>query len=222
MSNMINNLLMLTVLCIVTLNYHQHCNCVYIYGLVLHNPIPDDLGLNNHKNDEKDSNFHQLYRYGSDKDIQNKQNNNDKQLEMIEGHDRIRCKQDSDCIYDDGPDNEELMYCDRHYGYCDFFRQIGELCRYDSQCDAGLICMFGHCEKPAPPGEAGTRCNDSSDCNPGLCCARQHGERICKPKLKHGQQCFVPLGGLNYSLNELCPCNQGLECRSVKSKNSKR
>lgn len=95
----------------------------------------------------------------------------------------IRCKQDSDCIDDD--DNisghpENLMYCDRHYGFCDFFRQVGELCRHDSQCDSGLICMFGKCAQPFAAGERGSRCLNGNDCASGLCCARQHGERICK------------------------------------------
>ncbi|UXI22779.1 hypothetical protein NH340_JMT08722 [Sarcoptes scabiei] len=116
-----------------------------------------------------------------------------------------------------------MMYCDRHYGYCDYFRSAGDLCRHDSQCDGDLICMFGRCEVPSKSGQKGARCNHSDDCLEGLCCARQHGERICKPKLKLGQQCFVPLGGLDYSLNELCPCDQGLECRTIfKGKISKR
>ena len=68
----------------------------------------------------------------------------------------IRCKQDSDCIDDNSPGNpENLMYCDRHYGFCDYFRQVGELCRHDSQCDSGLICMFGKCAMPVEPGQTG-------------------------------------------------------------------
>lgn len=95
----------------------------------------------------------------------------------------IRCKQDSDCIDDNSPESpENLMYCDRHYGFCDYFRQVGELCRHDSQCDSGLICMFGKCAHPVEPGQRGARCTDASDCAPGHCCARQHGELICKVK----------------------------------------
>ncbi|RWS27420.1 dickkopf-related protein 3-like protein [Leptotrombidium deliense] len=60
-----------------------------------------------------------------------------------------------------------------------------------------------------------------ADCHPHLCCARQHGERICKAKLQKGQRCFVPLGGLDYSLNELCPCDEGLSCVQRKRKSEK-
>lgn len=133
----------------------------------------------------------------------------------------VKCKQDSDCIDDNSTDTENLMYCDHHYGFCDFFRAEGELCRHDSQCDSGLLCMFGRCAKALKPGQKGARCRDASECATGLCCARQHGEHICKPKLKPGQQCFVPLGGLDYSLNELCPCEEGLACQSVKAKNKR-
>lgn len=131
------------------------------------------------------------------------------------------CSQDSDCINDNAPDGEPLMYCDRHYGRCDFFRQADELCRHDSQCDNGLQCMFGRCAQPAAAGHQGARCNEAADCNAGLCCARQHGEKICKPRLSRGQTCFVPSGGLEYSLNELCPCDVGLECRPVLLKNKR-
>ena len=134
---------------------------------------------------------------------------------------KIRCKQDSDCIDDNSADSENLMYCDRHYGYCDSFRKVGDLCRHDSQCDSGLICMFGKCAQPFAQGNNGARCSEASDCNAGLCCARQHGERICKPKLKLGHQCFVPEGGLDYSLNELCPCDEGFECKRMKAKSKR-
>ena len=244
--------LLLLIIAIIIIQMNSQCYCVYIYGLVLHNPIPDDLGLKNslhqHSSSEssesaigQDQNSHHIYEtidndyydnnFG-DKGKRNfissfSQHDNHRQQQQQQTkqkilNSRIKCRQDSDCIDDDGSENDLLMYCDQHYSYCDYFRQIGELCRYDSQCDNGLICMFGQCEKPFEQGHLGSRCKDSDDCNDGLCCARQHGERICKTKLKHGQQCFVPLGGLNYSLNELCPCDEGLECRTIKSKNSLR
>ena len=177
---------------------------------MLHNPIPDDLGIKSrdmYQQDDSDGHKDGLSVHTFPVNLHHEL--------------RIRCKQDSDCIDDDGPDNENLMYCDRHYGFCDYFRQVGELCRHDTQCDTGLICMFGRCEKPFKPGHKGARCHDASDCNEGLCCARQHGERICKVKLKMGQQCFVPLGGLDYSLNELCPCDTGLQCQEIKSKSKR-
>ena len=62
---------------------------------------------------------------------------------------------------------------------------------------------------------SGTRCSNDQDCGEGKCCARQHGEYICKNKLQHGHMCFVPKGGLAYSLNELCPCEEGLVCINI-------
>nr|XP_046919967.1 uncharacterized protein LOC124499995 [Dermatophagoides farinae] len=225
-------------LIITIINMNRQCYCVYIYGLVLHNPIPDDLGLKNSLHHHllsspvPDQSRNHRYETIDDDDDDNNFSNKGKknsisfqhhnqQQQKFSNNNRIKCRQDSDCIDDNGPENGPMMYCDQHYSYCDYFRQIGELCRYDSQCDNGLICMFGQCEKPFETGHPGARCKDSDDCNAGLCCARQNGEYICKPKLKHGQQCFVPLGGLDYSLNELCPCDEGLEC-TFRTKNSRR
>ena len=59
---------------------------------------------------------------------------------------------------------------------------------------------------------AGSRCHGGGDCQPGLCCARRHGESVCQRRLTVGQRCYVPDGGLEYSLNQLCPCHQGLVC----------
>lgn len=64
----------------------------------------------------------------------------------------------------------------------------------------------------------GSRCEGSSDCKQGLCCARAHGERVCKAKLSLGHNCYVPQGGLQYVLNELCPCEEGLVCKNVGTK----
>lgn len=220
----------------------------HMYGLMLQNPIPDDLvglGQRHKAGSSEDSGTYRVSDAMSTEEASAHQAHQPSIASALTSHDvspslaissiidssathassgqslssssslsfRIHCKQDSDCIDDEAGDDDYLMYCDRHYGYCDFFRQVGELCRTDSQCDQGLICMFGRCDRPAPPGERGSRCSgQASDCNDGLCCARQHGERICKPKLQLGQQCFVPLGGLDYSLNELCPCEESLHC----------
>ena len=58
----------------------------------------------------------------------------------------------------------------------------------------------------------GARCKRDSDCTGGQCCARQHGEKVCKSKLPEGALCYIPEGGLQYLLNELCPCDSGLIC----------
>lgn len=194
-----------------------------LYGLLLNNPLRD-LNMNSAlspRNLNQHQARRQFYATGSDsgEELHAESSDSETSTRVNSGEQNlmtetvlIRCRRDADCIDDNSPDADNLMYCDRHYGYCDFFRSAGELCRTDSQCDAGLICMFGRCEAPQVAGASGARCSAPADCNPGLCCARQHGERICKPKLKLGQQCFVPLGGLHYSLNELCPCEEGLAC----------
>ena len=66
----------------------------------------------------------------------------------------------------------------------------------------------------------GSRCHGNSDCQAGLCCARRHGEAVCQRKLTLGQRCFVPDGGLEYSLNQLCPCDVGLVCQQQRNNNN--
>src|SRR5689334_21664154 len=63
----------------------------------------------------------------------------------------------------------------------------------------------------------GSRCAADEECSSNMCCARQHGERVCKPRLRLGQRCYVPDGGLAYSLNEICPCSAGLICGFINS-----
>ena len=167
------------------INIAKLSSCAYIYGYMLHNPIPDDLSLANSYQRDDNSTLTS-----------------------------IKCTEDTDC-------EESDMYCDSHYRQCDYLHDEGELCRRDGQCRQGLICIFGKCETPSKPGTKGSRCSDDSDCKSNLCCARQHGERICKSKLQRGHRCYVPLGGLDYSLNELCPCDEGLECQKVKTKHKR-
>ena len=111
-----------------------------------------------------------------------------------------------------------LLKIDLHYGYCNTLQKEMSLCRRDAQCEEGLICMFGKCRQTPEPGYKGSRCKSDEDCKSHLCCARQHGEKICKQKLQKGQKCYVPIGGLEYSLNELCPCDTGLICIQRKKK----
>lgn len=174
-----------------------------IYGLMFNNPI----ALPSYR----------AHRLDTSSQSSESSESHKKSADMV----LIRCKQDADCIDDNSPDTENLMYCDVHYGVCDFFRQVGELCRHDSQCDAGLVCMFGKCEQPPAPGSLGARCTDATDCGKGLCCANQHGERICKARLKLGQDCSVPEGGLLWSMEQTCPCEDGLVCEPVKSKSKR-
>lgn len=107
------------------------------------------------------------------------------------------------------------MFCDAHYGFCDKHRAEGEACRQDGHCKDRLFCMFGKCQNTPKTGQAGARCERPSDCGVGLCCARTKGERVCKPRLSLGEKCFVPQGGLDYVLNEVCPCEEGLVCSPV-------
>ncbi|XP_040185723.1 dickkopf-related protein 3-like [Rana temporaria] len=106
------------------------------------------------------------------------------------------------------------LFCDHHFGLCVPLRHEGQYCRKDSQCIRGLGCMYGHCQRIIPGGHEGSRCRQDKDCLPSMCCARHHGEMICKRKLSAGSKCYVPEGGLAFSINQLCPCEEGLVCSS--------
>ncbi|XP_059811647.1 dickkopf-related protein 1-like [Hypanus sabinus] len=74
--------------------------------------------------------------------------------------------------------------------------------------------MFGQCHLTVPERHEGARCKQDQDCSASMCCARHHGEMICKKRLTLGMDCYVPDGGLAYSINQLCPCDKGLICRN--------
>lgn len=68
----------------------------------------------------------------------------------------------------------------------------------------------------APNGSVlrpGARCKVDRDCESSMCCARHHGERVCKRRLVRGASCYIPDGGLAFSINQICPCDEGLLCR---------
>ncbi|XP_078497569.1 uncharacterized protein LOC144753913 [Lissotriton helveticus] len=109
------------------------------------------------------------------------------------------------------------QYCDRHFGLCVPLRQEGQFCRKDSQCSRGLHCMFGRCHWIVPEGQEGARCRLDQDCGSSMCCARHHGEMVCKKQLTLGESCYVPDGGLAFSINQVCPCEEGLACRNRQS-----
>ncbi|XP_059494620.1 dickkopf-related protein 3-like [Stegostoma tigrinum] len=106
------------------------------------------------------------------------------------------------------------FFCDKHFRRCAPLRDEGQFCRRDSQCSQGLSCMFGQCHFTVPKGHEGARCKHDEDCSVSMCCARHHGEMICKKKLTAGTDCYIPDGGLAYSINQLCPCEEGLFCRN--------
>uniref|UniRef100_A0A8C6S812 Dickkopf N-terminal cysteine-rich domain-containing protein n=1 Tax=Neogobius melanostomus TaxID=47308 RepID=A0A8C6S812_9GOBI len=81
------------------------------------------------------------------------------------------------------------------------FTREGQYCRRDAQCVRGLSCMFGKCHRSIPNGQEGARCKVDRDCGASMCCARHHGD------------CYVPDGGLAFSINQICPCDEGLLCR---------
>ncbi|KAG8008765.1 Beta-tectorin [Nibea albiflora] len=103
--------------------------------------------------------------------------------------------------------------CDRHFGLCVPLRGEGHYCRRDAQCVRGLSCMFGKCHRSIPNGQEGARCKVDRDCGASMCCARHHGEQVCKRRLIRGESCYVPAGGLAFSINQICPCDEGLLCR---------
>lgn len=59
----------------------------------------------------------------------------------------------------------------------------------------------------------GARCKVDRDCDSSMCCARHHGEWVCKRRLIRGESCYIPDGGLAFSINQICPCDEGLLCR---------
>uniref|UniRef100_A0AAY5EAU3 Dickkopf N-terminal cysteine-rich domain-containing protein n=1 Tax=Electrophorus electricus TaxID=8005 RepID=A0AAY5EAU3_ELEEL len=144
---------------------------------------------------------------------------------------QVACNQDRAC--------GKGFSCDRHFGLCVPLRQEGGYCRRDAQCVRGLGCMFGRCIRRIPEGQEGkgnalvrednqiseavtpalcfplflgARCKVDKDCEASMCCARHHGERVCKQRLALGESCFVPDGGLAFSINQICPCQEGLLC----------
>ncbi|XP_077978904.1 dickkopf-related protein 3-like [Glandiceps talaboti] len=110
-------------------------------------------------------------------------------------------------------------YCDKHYGNCRSNKRTGEPCRRDGHCQKGFDCMFGKCVKTLRSGSLGARCKHDRDCDNGMCCARQHGESICKAKLTVGSKCYVPEGGMAYTINTICPCEEGLVCMRTSMEN---
>ncbi|XP_047482902.1 dickkopf-related protein 3-like [Penaeus chinensis] len=105
------------------------------------------------------------------------------------------------------------QFCDQHYGVCRDHMTEGQECREDAMCEGGYDCMFGVCQKRIKRGREGARCRKERDCGAGMCCARRHGEQVCQRRLPLGHKCYVPEGGLDYSMNQICPCESGLVCK---------
>ncbi|XP_069986341.1 dickkopf-related protein 3 [Penaeus vannamei] len=105
------------------------------------------------------------------------------------------------------------QFCDQHYGVCRDHVTEGRECRRDAMCEGGYNCMFGLCQKRIKRGREGARCRKERDCGAGMCCARRHGEQVCQRRVPLGHKCYVPEGGLDYSMNQLCPCESGLVCK---------
>ncbi|XP_063591827.1 dickkopf-related protein 3-like [Penaeus indicus] len=105
------------------------------------------------------------------------------------------------------------QFCDQHYGVCRDHLTEGQECRGDAMCEGGYDCMFGVCQKRIKRGREGARCRKERDCGAGMCCARRHGEQVCQRRVPLGHKCYVPEGGLDYSMNQVCPCESGLVCK---------
>ncbi|KAL7977222.1 hypothetical protein Chor_009171 [Crotalus horridus] len=113
------------------------------------------------------------------------------------------------------------FFCDLHFEICLPLKQEGEFCRQDTHCASNLTCMFGKCLQTAPGGQEGARCHHNEECSPGFCCARLHGEMVCKKRLLLDERCRVPQGGIAFSVNQVCPCLEGLVCRRMLPKREK-
>ncbi|XP_028401210.1 dickkopf-related protein 4-like [Dendronephthya gigantea] len=107
-------------------------------------------------------------------------------------------------------------YCHRHYGICHKCKNVGAKCRRDHVCCKGLECVFGRCRTIVKKGNYLSRCRKDKDCKQGLCCAKSHGEFVCKPMLRENQICSVLEGGVAYTVNHGCPCDDGLVCTTQK------
>ncbi|EMP33816.1 hypothetical protein UY3_09110 [Chelonia mydas] len=90
------------------------------------------------------------------------------------------CSQDRHCTHG--------LFCDKHFRLCLPLRQEGQYCRRDTHCARGLSCA---------------RCRQDKDCGVAACCARHHGELLCKKRLALDESCFVPQGGLAFSINQV-------------------
>ncbi|KAJ6654828.1 hypothetical protein lerEdw1_006517 [Lerista edwardsae] len=121
------------------------------------------------------------------------------------GHMVAVCSQESGC--------PQGSFCDHHFRLCLNLKQEGDYCRQDDHCAQGLNCMFGRCHQIVPSGQEGARCLQDSDCAPDACCARLHGEMVCKHRLSLDDRCYIPQGGIAFSVNQVCPCQEGLVCR---------
>uniref|UniRef100_A0A3B4XME2 Dickkopf N-terminal cysteine-rich domain-containing protein n=1 Tax=Seriola lalandi dorsalis TaxID=1841481 RepID=A0A3B4XME2_SERLL len=98
--------------------------------------------------------------------------------------------------------------CDRHFGLCVPLRGEGLYCRRDAQCIKDDLTLTNRYSL-----HPGARCKVDRDCGASMCCARHHGEQVCKSRLIRGESCYVPDGGLAFSINQICPCDEGLLCR---------
>ncbi|XP_043359178.1 dickkopf-related protein 3-like [Dermochelys coriacea] len=116
------------------------------------------------------------------------------------------CGQDRHCAHG--------LFCDKHFRLCLPLRREGQYCRRDTHCARSLSCMFGKCHRPVLDGQEGARCRQDKDCGMATCCTRHHGELLCKKRLALDESCFVPQGGLAFSINQVCPCQEGLVCRT--------
>ncbi|XP_042224478.1 dickkopf-related protein 3-like [Homarus americanus] len=105
------------------------------------------------------------------------------------------------------------QFCDLHFGVCREQFLEGHSCRRDPMCQRGLDCMLGTCQPHVERGREGARCHKNRNCDPELCCARHQGQRICQRLLPQDHKCFVPDGGVDYFINERCPCQLGLICK---------
>jgi len=76
----------------------------------------------------------------------------------------------------------EELFCDIFSQTCRERVRTGGVCREDSECHLGEVCIRGRCNQP---GQEGDRCQRFEDCSYGLRC----NNGFCSPMLESGIAC---------------------------------
>jgi len=119
------------------------------------------------------------------------------------------------------------QYCDPFFGKCRSKLLAGSKCMLMNQCQQGLMCVYGRCNK-AIKGAPGTFCKRKDQCLGEACCVKQDGSfhAICTPPLDEGAVCgeqmmsdifmrMLPIKNKKEKPTKCVPCKIGLKCANV-------